>query len=238
MSGNGHVKRRRGILGHLQDGRITLLEEGAHDVISMLANKASGIWFGSARAFAANCGAGDVSERQGRHLLESLEQKGYIRRFTTPRAHGNYPILINKYEVTFGAQSGMRLNAVTSIDWRKPVYELRPEHGAEEGAERAPYQEERREKAAAASGNAEPWKAIGLNHPIGDKAFREFWETTWATRNGHRLSEVMGGCADAWQAGGGKVPASFFRELARIRAEEKLDPIGRPAGIVKLEANY
>src|ERR1700687_1207294 len=111
MNGNGHVKRRRGILAHLQDGRITLLEHGAHDVVSMLADKSSGIWFGSARAFAANCGAGDVSERQARHLLESLERKGYLRRFSVPRKHGNYPILINKYEVTFGAQSGMRLNA-------------------------------------------------------------------------------------------------------------------------------
>jgi hypothetical protein len=134
---NGHVKRRRGILGHLQDGRITLLEEGAHDVIGMLADKATGIWFGSARAFAASCGAGDVSERQARHLLESLGRKGYIRRFSTPRAHGNYPILVNKYEVTFGAQKGMRLNAERTTDWRNPVYEPCLEHGAE----RAPYQE-------------------------------------------------------------------------------------------------
>ena len=135
MSSNGHVKRRRGILGHLQDGRITLLEEGAHDIISMLADKASGIWFGSARAFAANCGAGDVSERQARRLLESLEEKGYLKRFTTPRAHGNYPILVNKYEITFGAQSGMRLNAMATTDCRKPVYGFGPEGGAERGAQ-------------------------------------------------------------------------------------------------------
>lgn len=146
MASSGHVKRRRGILGHLQDGRITLLESGAHDVIGMLADKASGIWFGSARALAANCGAGDVSERQARHLMESLEQKGYIRRFATPRAHGNYPILVNKYEVTFGAQRGMRLNAILTRDWRHPRYESCPEQGAEQGAERAPLQEVRSEK--------------------------------------------------------------------------------------------
>ena len=222
MSSNGHVKRRRGILGHLQDGRITLLEEGAHDVIGMLADKASGIWFGSARAFSANCGAGDVSERQARHLVESLELKGYIKRFTTPRAHGNYPILVNKYEVTFGAQSGMRLNAAVTTDWRKPVYEFGPEHGPEH----APSQEGEVRKRSSSSPlplqtNLEPWTGIGLTRPVGDAAFRQFWETTWATKNGHPLSQVMGTCADAWQRGGGKVPAPFFARLAEIRKREK-----------------
>lgn len=146
LSGNGYVQRRRGILGHLQDGRLTLLECGTHDVISMLADKATGIWFGSARGFAASCGAGEISERQARHLLESLEKKGYLKRFAKPRAHGNYPILVNKYEVTFGAHTGMRLNAAATKDWRRPVYESCAEHGVEKGvgkgAERSPFQEQ------------------------------------------------------------------------------------------------
>lgn len=132
---NGFLKRRRGILEHIQEGKITLAEHGAHDVIGLLADKRTGIWFGSARAFAANCGAGDVSERQARHLLESLEVKGYIKRFPRRRAHGNYPILINKYEVTFGAYTGMRLNASATIDWHNPIYEKCLEHGAEQGLE-------------------------------------------------------------------------------------------------------
>jgi hypothetical protein len=135
MSYGGHLKRRRGWLDHLQEGRVTLLESAVHDIIGLLADKSTGILFGSARALAARCGAGDVSDRQARHLLESLEAKGYIKRFTTPRAHGNYPILVNKYEVTFGAQKGKRLNATATIDWRNPVYEPCPEHGAEEGAQ-------------------------------------------------------------------------------------------------------
>ena len=83
-----------------------------------------------------------------------------------------------------------------------------------------------------------PWKAIRLDHPVGDKAFREFWETTWASKNGKPLSQVMGDCADIWQAGGGKVPGPFFRELTRIRAEERHAPVDRPADIVKLEVPY
>lgn len=138
---NGFVAKRRGVIEHLQDGRLTLLEYGAYDVLIGLAEKSTGIWPGSAKALAATCGAGDLSERQARHVLEALEAKQYIRRFARPRAHGNYPILINKYEVSFGAYAGMRLNAVATTDWRNPTYEPRLEQGAEQGAERAPFRQ-------------------------------------------------------------------------------------------------
>jgi hypothetical protein len=76
-----------------------------------------------------------------------LEEKGYIRRFPKRRSHANYPILVNRYLVTFGAYSGMMLNASATTDWRNPVYEPRQEqgaeqgveHGAQQGAARAPY---------------------------------------------------------------------------------------------------
>jgi hypothetical protein len=150
----GYIQKRRGILDHLRDGRLTLLALGAHDVIILLADKSTGLWTGSAKALAANCGAGDITDRQARHLLESLEKKGYIRRFPKRRSHANYPILVNRYLVTFGAYTGMTLNASATSDWRKPVYESRQEQGAErgveegvqQGAERAPIQEVRREK--------------------------------------------------------------------------------------------
>src|SRR5262249_22292605 len=138
-----------GVLDHLRDGRLTLLELGAHDVILLLADKATGIWVGSARALSANCGAGDISDRQARHLLESLEENGYIRRFPRRRSHANYPILVNRYLVPFGAHNGMTLNASATVDWRKPVYEFRLEQGQEQGIEngpaRAPIQEVRKE---------------------------------------------------------------------------------------------
>ncbi len=142
---NGYTQKRRGAVEHLRDGRFTLLEYGAHDLILALADKATGIWWGSAKALAAICGAGDVTDRQARHLLESLEKKGYVRRFPKRRGHGNYPILVNKFEVTFGAYRGMRLNAEKTTDWRSPVYESCLEHGAEQGAQdgavHAPFRE-------------------------------------------------------------------------------------------------
>lgn len=73
----------------------------------------------------------------------------------------------------------------------------------------------------------EPWEAIGLSRAVGDAAFRQFWETTWASRNGHPLSRVMGDCADFWQKAGGTVPGPFFRGLARIRQLEKVNPVAQ-----------
>jgi hypothetical protein len=74
---------------------------------------------------------------------------------------------------------------------------------------------------AAASFNLAAWEGIGLDHPVGEPAFREFWQTTWAGRNGAPLSRVMGGCADDWERAGGTVPGPFFAALKTIRGEEK-----------------
>jgi hypothetical protein len=232
---NGYVPKRRGVLDHLQARRLTLLEYGAYDAIILLADKASGRWWGSAKALAALCGAGDLTERQARHILESLANKGYIRRFATPRAHGNYPILIDKYLVTFGALSGLRLNAATSDDWRKPVYEKCLEHGAEQGAERAPIRDLRREKRDKAAAPPAAWKVIGIERPCGDQGFQEFWETSWAARNGGPLSKVMKGCADSWEAAGGRVPGPFFAALAEVRKRERDAAAGTDEDIVSVE---
>ncbi len=220
----GFVAKRREIVEHLQDGRLTLLEYGAYDLMILLADKRSGVWRGSAKALAANCGAGDVSDRQARHILEQLEKKRYIRRFPTPRSHRNYPILINKYLVRFGALSGMRLNAWASEDWRNPVYEKCPEHGAERAPIRDLRLETGEEEAAAASAHCEKqesWKTIGIE-PCGPLAFRQLWQTHYASRDGRGLGETMGGCLDAWDRIRGKRPrpAEFSKALHRIRQDE------------------
>jgi len=181
MANEGFIQVRRGLFDHLRDGRLTLLEAGAFCAILLLADKATGIWIGSARALAAICGAGDLSDRQARHLLESLSDKGYIRRFPKRRSHANYPILVNRYLVTFGAYSGMLLNASETTDWRKPVYESRQEQGAEQGledgaeqgAERAPLQEVRSEKGKTTTPRAPKTGAVVIDLP--DWLPREPW---------------------------------------------------------------
>jgi hypothetical protein len=178
LNSSGYVPKRRGVLEHLNDGRLTLQQYGAYDVLILLADKATGVWFGSAKALAANCGAGDIAERQARHILESLESKGYIKRFPKRRAHGNYPIAIDKYQVTVGAHSRMRLNARASSDWKTPVYDKcevpGEEPGLQHGVAGAPIQEGEEEKRRRKKGTAASQPADPRHKPFVDFAFRSF----------------------------------------------------------------
>jgi len=121
---NGFAPIRRGIVKHLEDGRMSATDFAAYAVMIMGADRSTGIWIGSARklSFLFN---GSMSERTARRALESLEtnpEGAYIKRFARPGSHGNYPILINRYECTDGARKGLRLNADATTDWKDPVY--------------------------------------------------------------------------------------------------------------------
>jgi hypothetical protein len=196
---NGYTQKRRGAVEHLRDGRFTLLEYGAHDLILALADKANGIWWGSAKALVATCGAGDITDRQARHLLESLEKKGYLKRFPRRRGHGNYPILVNKFEVTFGAYKGMRLNAANTTDWRNPVYEPCQEQGPEQGEARAPFREgdlrNKKEKEKRTAAKTAP-PADPRFQPFVDFAYKAFEQKhrqrpTWGVKDFKFLSAVL-----------------------------------------------
>lgn len=142
MNSNGYLATRRGLLEHLRDGRLTLQQKGCFQTICELADWRTGVWWGSARALAAVCGVGDVSERQARHLLEALEAGGYIRRFVTPGTRGNYPIVVHKFEVRLG-ELIFRVNAEKSEDWRKPFLEPCQVQGEVQGEVSAPSEEVR-----------------------------------------------------------------------------------------------
>jgi hypothetical protein len=122
-NGSGFLATRRGLLEHLRDGRLTLQAKGAFQTICEMADWKTGVWWGSARALAAICGAGDVSERQARHLLESLEAAGYIKRFAVPGKRGNYGIVVHKFEIRVG-ELVYRVNAALTQDCKRPVLEL------------------------------------------------------------------------------------------------------------------
>lgn len=163
----GYHRTRRGIVEHLQDGRLTLLEAGAFELIRLVADYKTGIWWGSAKALEGKCGAGDIDTRKARRILESLERKGYIRRFATERGRGNYPILIDKFEVSVGAESAqkiMRLNTALTNDWASPYYEDLPTVGAAigaaGGAATAPYKEVISNKELKDS------PSVNQNHPL------------------------------------------------------------------------
>ena len=121
---NGYVKFRRGILNHIRDGRMNATEFAVYSAMILDADPATGILMSSARALAFLFN-GTLTERAARRALDSLENNpdgAYIKRFTRPGSHGNYPILINRFDCTAGARMGMRLNADATTDWREPVY--------------------------------------------------------------------------------------------------------------------
>jgi len=131
---NGFAPIRRGLGRHAEDGRMTPLEFAGYVMMIMRADRETGMWWGSARAlsFAFNAG---LSDRAARRVLEELERGQYIKRFAKPGAHGNYAILINRYECTDGATKGSRIDALNTTDWRNPAVFEGKERAEERGEE-------------------------------------------------------------------------------------------------------
>jgi hypothetical protein len=126
----GYLQLRRAIFEHLRDGRLSKFQALGYIYIATQADTRTGIWRGSAGAFA---GEFCCSERSARHLIESLSDRGYLKRFPTPGRHFCYPILVNKYLVTDGEHAGERLNASASKSWQQPVYEKNGDFGEHRG---------------------------------------------------------------------------------------------------------
>lgn len=122
----GYLKLRRGIKDHIRRGFISKMETLAFILMALDADPRTGVWWGSAKAMA---GEFTFEERTARMALESLEKKGYIKRFTRQGRHGNYAILVNNYECTDGVNEGMVLSAADTTDCEAPVYKPRDERG-------------------------------------------------------------------------------------------------------------
>jgi hypothetical protein len=128
---SGFVQIRRGILEHLQEGRLTVRDYACYSVIILLADKATGLWWGCAQALAAQFGAGDISVHAARRSLHNLEETGYLKRFRTQGQRGNSPILVNKYPISFGELKGRFVNAERTVDYRRIVTELASEDASD-----------------------------------------------------------------------------------------------------------
>ena len=113
----GYIPLRRGILEHARQN-LTHAEGWVYILILLEADPATGIWIGSGKAL----GAYNFPWRSACRLLESLEKKGYIKRFPKPGVHSNYPILVNKYRVTVGEHIGELLDTKQTTSWKSPVY--------------------------------------------------------------------------------------------------------------------
>jgi hypothetical protein len=108
----------------LYEGLITLAELGALNVLRDRADIETGGWKTNAPALTTFCG-GSLSVDQADRLLRSLDHKGYIKRWPSPK-HEVYPYLIHGYYITDGMNKGKYLNAHKTTDWKSPVYEAEP----------------------------------------------------------------------------------------------------------------
>src|ERR1051326_6495562 len=134
MASDGYVRLRRGLLEHLENGRMTYMQAGVYSVMLLQADHKTGIWWGSAmKLYAMSRGDGETESgedtrnmaerRKLNRCLSRLEDGGYIKRFIVKGKIGNYAVLINKFMCSGGVNDGKTLNAAKSEDWRRPVYE-------------------------------------------------------------------------------------------------------------------
>lgn len=125
----GFYKRRRGILEHLENGHISLVDLAVHDFLSLKANLVidpacsipPGVCFSSSVAIHNSCSKRGLSERTIRRSLQHLEQIGWIKRWPWPGKRGNYPILVCRASVHDLSGVEYRVSGAETTDWRHPA---------------------------------------------------------------------------------------------------------------------
>lgn len=156
----GWYKRRRGILEHLESGKISLLDAAVHDFLCLIADHRTGVAMASADKIKALAGAG-ISLRAVQRSLSHLEKIGWIKRFRTHGQRGNYAIAIAKFHVvsvtdgvTDASPKWMSVNIERTSDWRDVQFDpvtdasladvpTRHRDVTDRGTETSPVQEER-----------------------------------------------------------------------------------------------
>jgi DNA-binding transcriptional regulator PaaX len=131
MSDPGFYKRRRGILEHLESGKISLLDSGIHDylclkmngVIGSGCNIPPGVVFTSSKAIRALSPKG-ISERAVRRSLANLERLGWIKCWKVRGKHGNYPVLVARSSVHDDEGNEYRVIGGETTDWHNPKLKL------------------------------------------------------------------------------------------------------------------
>jgi hypothetical protein len=119
----GWYPRRRGILEHLNNGRISLLDAAVHDFLCLTCNYRTGVATACAEKIRALCPRG-TSLRAVQRSLDRLEKIGWIKRFRTHGARGNYPILIGKYFVTDASQRWYSVNLEKTRDCQNVQFDI------------------------------------------------------------------------------------------------------------------
>lgn len=93
MSALGFIQLRRGILEHIESGRLSSDEFSAYAIIILKADHRTGVWSGSGRSMARSL---HWSIRKSQTILLSLESKSYIL-INRPSQFSNAEITVSKY---------------------------------------------------------------------------------------------------------------------------------------------
>jgi hypothetical protein len=119
---NGFTPIRNGILEHLEQRKMTLMEFGVYMLVQLRADWATGVYRGCALTIAYQFGDPDIRS-QVKDVLSRLKKKQYINYSPEKGRRGAYEILIHKFEPRVGRLSGTRLNAWKHGDLAVPEYE-------------------------------------------------------------------------------------------------------------------
>jgi hypothetical protein len=145
----GFYKRRRGVLEHLQSGKIGFLDLAIHDFLCLKANAVVGaanctIPPGVCFTSAVELHALDhtISLRTFQRHLAYLEKIKWIKTWHQPGKKGNYPVLICRHSVHDQSSLEYRINGQKTTDWRHPALEV-SSLPSKKGFEVATYPEKR-----------------------------------------------------------------------------------------------
>lgn len=113
---------RNGIIEHLEQRNLTVLEFGIYMLLQLRADWATGIYRGCALTIGYQFGDPDI-RTQVKDVLGRLKKKKYINYSPEKGKRGGYDILIHKFEPRVGRLIGTRLNAWKHSEIALPEYE-------------------------------------------------------------------------------------------------------------------
>lgn len=125
MATEGFSKIRNGLKEHIEAGELCPTDLGVYLFLHLYCDYSTGIYKGTALGIAYRMGDAALKDLI-KHSLSRLRNLKFINYRFGNGQRGGYSILINKFEPTFGALSGMRLNAWKHEDKVVPEYEPLP----------------------------------------------------------------------------------------------------------------
>ena len=120
---SGYVMKRRAILRHLSDAKMTPTEFLIFDLLLLMADSDTGVCMASAEKIVAYSGS-QLNKRTVQDALVSLSRKGYIKRGNVKGKRGNYPVCVDKYLCTTGQNRGKRVLVGGAQAAHAPRYEV------------------------------------------------------------------------------------------------------------------